>query len=696
MMRIAVCLLAVCLIGGSVMADEVLFDFGDDFAFGDVEARGVEVTDGGGTLKMDSSVDQQWPGITLKSPDGAWDLSANEAVAIDVTNLGESTAPVGFRVDNPGADGANHCVQLVEQVKPGETVTMRAELIHPLTDKDGNPVKLFGMRGYPGGGAGGQRQFDPSNVTQLLVFLSKPKEAHAIQIDDVRSAGTYETEIDTAAGFFPMIDEFGQYIHRDWPGKMHSVDGMKAALAEERQDLEAKPGPETWNEYGGWEAGPTLEATGFFRPQKHEGKWWLVDPTGKLFISHGVDCVGGWGDSTPIDQREHWYSWLPAEDGPFGKFYGKGRSIHYHYEGTTPRTYDFGAANMARKYGDGNTAEMDDMIHARLRSWGINTIANWSSRDVYLQRKTPYTATVWFGGKMLEGSQGYWGKFRDVFDPSFKEAIEKAMAGQADTTAGDPLCIGYFVDNEIAWGNMTSLAVATLVSPPDQVAKLVFIDDLKQKYETIQALNEAWGAAHESWDAMLQSQEPPDVEKAKDDLRAFYTKTAETYFSTIRDAVKDVAPDQMYLGCRFAWVNPLAVAASVPYCDVVSYNLYRRSVADFQLPEDQDVPLIIGEFHFGALDRGMFHTGLVSVADQDARAQAYKDYVQGMLRHPQFVGCHWFKYRDESTTGRALDAENYQIGFIDACDNPYPETIEAVREVGYGMYEYRLNGNDGE
>ena len=45
---------------------------------------------------------------------------------------------------------------------------------------------------------------------------------------------------------------------------------------------------------------------------------------------------------------------------------------------------------------------------------------------------------------------------------------------------------------------------------------------------------------------------------------------------------------------------------------------------------------------------------------------------------------------DEPTTGRALDGENYQIGFVDIADTPYPETIAAVRKVGDGMYAYRL------
>ena len=105
------------------------------------------------------------------------------------------------------------------------------------------------------------------------------------------------------------------------------------------------------------------------------------------------------------------------------------------------------------------------------------------------------------------------------------------------------------------------------------------------------------------------------------------------------------------------------------------------------------MPVIIGEFHFGALDRGMFHTGLVSTPSQEARAQAYYTYVAGMLRNPQLVGCHWFKYMDEPCTGRGLDGENYQIGFLDIADTPYQETVDKCREVGYQMYRLRLEAS---
>jgi hypothetical protein len=85
----------------------------------------------------------------------------------------------------------------------------------------------------------------------------------------------------------------------------------------------------------------------------------------------------------------------------------------------------------------------------------------------------------------------------------------------------------------------------------------------------------------------------------------------------------------------------------------------------------------------------MFHTGLVPTADQNDRAAHYRSYVQGALRNPLIIGTHWFQFRDQATTGRG-DGENYQIGLIDVCDSPYPETIAAVRDVGYSLYEYRL------
>ena len=122
--------------------------------------------------------------------------------------------------------------------------------------------------------------------------------------------------------------------------------------------------------------------------------------------------------------------------------------------------------------------------------------------------------------------------------------------------------------------------------------------------------------------------------------------------------------------------------------DVVSFNRYAKGInrSDWIGKNDLGKPLIIGEFHFGALDRGMFHAGLGPTGSQQERAESFKRYVRSVEDCPAFVGCHWFEYIDEPNTGRCLDGENYNIGFVDVTDTPYPEMVEAAKEIGAEVY----------
>ena len=83
------------------------------------------------------------------------------------------------------------------------------------------------------------------------------------------------------------------------------------------------------------------------------------------------------------------------------EFYYSCWTLHGHYAGRSPLCFDFIRANLFRKFGHAWRGRSTAMAHRRLRSWGLNTIANWSDADIYLERKTPYVATVHFGGKML-------------------------------------------------------------------------------------------------------------------------------------------------------------------------------------------------------------------------------------------------------------------------------------------------------
>ena len=663
---------------GLPAADLPLFGVGTDFDSATVTTTDAKLDRLAACkgLQVTTAHHQPWPGIALPARNGKWNLTPYAQLAVQLKNIGTNAVSISCRIDNPGADGTKNCVSGVLQV-----ALKRAH-------DDTLGGKLFGMKGYPVGN-GGPGTIDPANITQLLLFVSKPTADHLFQVQGIRATGIYTpptASVSDADPFFPFIDTFGQYRHKDWAGKVKSLADLQSRGEQEARDLTVRPGPTNWDKYGGFASGPQLKATGFFRTQKVRSKWWLVDPEGRLFFSHGIDCVRAF-DSTPIEERENWFADFPGNQPEFAQFRSHGFALKGHYAGRSPECFSFVGANLFRKYGPNWQEEYRSLVHRRLRSWGLNTIANWSDAATRKLRHTPYTDSIGSGRtREISGSEGYWGKFPDVFEPAFAENLRHEIEAKRGDSAGDPWCIGYFSDNEMSWGDDTSLALGALQSPADQPAKLVFLRDLKARYVSIDTLNSTWSAHYDSWEALLQSREAPDKSKAGDDLRAFYTRIAEQYFRAVREAIKAVAPNQLYLGCRFAWVNARAAAAAAKYCDVVSYNIYRPSVAGFQFNGGADVPLLVGEFHFGALDRGLFHTGLVSLPNQEARAETYLEYVRGALHHPQFVGCHWFQYFDEPTTGRTYDEENYQIGFVDVADTPYAETIAACREAGYGLY----------
>ena len=483
--------------------------------------------------------------------------------------------------------------------------------------------------------------------------------------------------------FLPCIDKFGQFKYRDWPGKTHSEAELKASAAEEEKDLAAHPGPRGWNRFGGWVAGPRFAATGRFRTEKVNGRWWFVDPEGCLFWSFGPVRVTPSSALTPLNgnprtprcgaampDRDCLFEELPAKDSPFAQFYDTYDALllPFYLKRDETRRYDHSAANLYRKYGADWFVKFSDSCHRRLRSWGANTIANSSDLRICLQDRTPYAERVECQSRPIEGSWGQWFKFRDPFDPSFTEGVRTALA-EHGREAHDPWCIGFFIDNEIQWGaRHEDLARWTLWSPDDQPAKVEFLRRLKAK-------GIAWTGDVDAVPAA--------------ELRAFTDVIVEEYFRRTRETVKAFDPGLLYLGCRFAGsARPWALRACARHCDVVSYNIYADEIGNWRLPERLDAPVVIGEFHFGAHDRGLFGCSLINKGSQEGRAAALRKYVASALRNPQIVGVHWHQFSDQSVTGR-FDGEFFQVGWTDVCDRPYPETVAAVRTVGYPLYETR-------
>ncbi len=542
----------------------------------------------------------------------------------------------------------------------------------------------------------------PLRTWALPYAAGVPAEAFVSRHEPPRAAPTAAPQPWTAMDaddFFPFIDKYGQFLHKDWPDKIHSDADFAVQREKEAKDLAAHPGPQGWDKWGGWADGPQLEKRGGFYTTKWEGKWWIVDPEGHLWWSHGPVRVLPSSAMTPLAvpgaNRAGWFAELPARDDPvFGAFYETRDALLWPYYGKRgiDKVYDFSAANIRRKYGENWFETWADLAHRRLRSWSCNTIANSSDKRICMMDRTPYTERFEIHARPIAGHKGGWWEFCDPFDPSFR-AEARRMTELYRAEIDDPWCVGFFVDNEHYWGEKHALALSTLKSPAGQLCKAVFRDRLREKYGEIEKLNKAWNSSYAGWDAFLADTKPPkSLAGALPDLEAFSSEIAETYFRVIREELKRANPCKMYLGCRWAQTAPeFVVRAAAKYCDVVSYNIYAKNLRSFKLPDGVDMPVLIGEFHFGALDRGPFCPGLILLKDQQERAATYKDYVRSALESPWCVGVHWHQFSDQATSGR-FDGENMQVGWTDVCDTPYWETVEAVREIGAKMYEIRARG----
>jgi hypothetical protein len=609
----------------------------------------------------------------IEIPEKLNDLSDFMGVTAQIANTGNSLFWVeGFMNEQRWI---NSCVYL----KPGETKSI--EILFKRMQERG--TKDFpAMNGLPGGSLWHWLSEDPAQ-SKKITFIVYSEDRSTLTISEIRPYGKFipPKQMASTKDFFPFIDRFGQYKHTDWPGKINDKQDLKQAIQKEQEEFKLIPGPYGRNRFGGWKNGPRLEATGHFRTAKVDGKWWLVDTEGCLFWSQGVTCIGFNGANTRISGRKNFFKNLPEENDPLYQFFSKTRDETY---------CNFSKANLYRKYGDDWKKQSIINILKRLKSWGINSFGNWSDPEVYLyqENRVPYTVSISPQWPKIDGESA---KFPDVFDSSFQKSVAAAMQSNGGNTKDDLWCIGYFVDNELSVSGLTN---SLMKQPANGYAKQAFISYLKGKYASIKELNKTWETNYTSWTNIELLTELPG--KAGEDKKVFDLQILDRYYKTCLAEVKRVAPNKLYLGSRLHChyypddqTETELIKVASRYCDVISFNRYRFSAKDLILPEGIDKPTIIGEFHFGALDRGHFHTGLRSVANQKQRAEAYYQYVKGALNNPQIVGTHWFQYSDQAFTGRG-DGENYQIGFIDICDNPYPEIVEAARKIGYQMYQTRM------
>ncbi len=473
----------------------------------------------------------------------------------------------------------------------------------------------------------------------------------------------------------PIIDELGQSALHEWPEKSRSADEVTARLKSQLDAAGSHQFPDGWSQWGGSKE-IRFEATGFFRTH-HDGKrWWLVDPDGCAFWSAGMDCVRVDTDGV-YDGLETALEWLPEPEGDYREAHthGFGRQRHINYL----------AANFIRAFGKVWHEKWAQIALAELRRLGFNTVANWSEWQIARDAGFPYVRPL----DLRRGdTPRVFRDFPDVFHPEF-EAEAAEFARQLEETRDDPAFIGYFLMNEPTWGFAKEIpAVGMLYNTPSCETRRALAEFLNKKHGADAGLATAWGVDVKLAEVAEGEWKKDLPQAAEADLAEFSTAMVEKLFSTLSAACRKVDPNHLNLGARYYTVPPKWALDGMTSFDVFSVNGYQQRVR----PELEELsayvqrPVMIGEWHFGALDVGLPASGIGHVPDQKGRGQAYRVYLEDAASKPWCVGVHWFTLYDESALGR-FDGENWNIGFLDVCNRPYELLGEAAQASHERLYD---------
>ena len=607
--------------------------------------------------------------VEFNYPAKALDLSGYRDLAVKVDNRASAELDV-LITGTSDSTSFSRSTQTRFFVLPGEQTDLRVLMTRPALPKDHPLVQRLGnLYAFPWGHQRHWQHMDNANILRVTVRLEwlGARTGQIVKISHPFGLGAYSVDpavLETMT--LPLVDMFGQARDRDWPGKITSLDELLQDAATDHALVTTITRPtEGRSRYGGEKGAPRQSATGFFRTEKIDGKWWFVDPEGHLFWSLGVNTAGN-SPETRVKGREELFPEASR---------GADEILHYW-------------ENIKLKHG-GSAEWRDkhtDVSLARMMDWGLNTIGAWSMPELAAKQRVPYTLIV----HVNTHGFGPIKKIPDPYSEDFKKSLNQRLSAQAAAHAKSPWLLGVFIDNELDWKNGTELAQEILKSPPRTPARIALVEFLKTRYSDIAALNKEWGTDHISWDNLRPRSGPSAGAPAAyaQDLRDCMTEFARAYFTACAEAMDRHFPNHLYLGCRFHTFNALITAEASRHCDVMSANLYRYNVSDFSMPTAEDKPFIIGEFHFGIRDYGNWGVGLTWAADARNQSDLVQAYLSGALSNPNIIGAHWFQWANQCPTGR-FDGENFGVGLLTVVDRPVTTLVDAFRSVAGALYDYR-------
>jgi len=396
------------------------------------------------------------------------------------------------------------------------------------------------------------------------------------------------------------------------------------------------------NQYGGWLEGGKFEATGFFRTELIDGRWWIIDPLGYKTLHIGI---------SELEARRK------------SDIQTKAFDAQYKTESAWLSS-----------------------IPDEMRAYGFNGAGPWSSYTKQLTQtdasavplvQAAYNDLNAFGAPYYDTKNNAF----HVFDPSFEAYADYVAKTRIAPYADNPYILGWFTDNEPPANN--DMLLAALRADKNN-------EKLLYTYYTAWA----WLRERHGEKASISSVTAQD----KTDWVEF---VYDRYMQVCVNAIRKYDQNHMILGPKLDKPRQGCFRALSRHCDIIAYDYYRVWDADAAQIDQwyrwSGRPMINAEYYVKGMDACTPESELsnwsgvgYSVNTQSERGMYYQSFALTMLESRVFVGWQWFKYMDNDPTYMRDQPthSNYDSnkGIITRDYRPYSELLSQMKKLNVNVY----------
>ena len=407
----------------------------------------------------------------------------------------------------------------------------------------------------------------------------------------------------------------------------------------------------------------SIGKAGFFRLERDNGKWMLLDPQGKPFFMRGLNHYGD-GSLMPLNLQER-----------YGDVRTWRRSVR-------DRHLEWGFNYLPPSIGPSEPTDKVAPPIANERGgvrWQteIRRTPEWPA-DHFAELNVPFTGFLDVPRQYMSGRG-----LPDVFSKDFRDLIDARCREFVLPLKDNPNLIGYHFSHNPPWHESVPsfhLWLHDITAKPD--GRRAWASLMHQIYGTVDRWRGTYGIPIESFDDVEELEFPlrgyvSDSAAAKDKI-AFMQRVCDEWFKVFTGTIRKYDDNHLILGDRNTiHLHPLpayAIHVMRRYIDVLSVNamgpMHMQLAGLEQVTRVWDGPIHLADTGAGIYN-GQYPKSAYMCRDLEEFEQLYHSYMEVGMTHPQLIGFGWCGYYETPSSRSGLvDSRN---------DEPLVERVEIMK-----------------